>query len=459
MRKKILSGLLGFALVAATVPQTSAKGLESDLNKLFESMGAAGVNVTSPGAWKGQAAGYVSGGGIYVRNANNTIQLASIQLPSLNAGCGGIDAFFGAFSFLSADELIKFAKNIVSAAPGLFFDLALKTVSPQIASAKDFLQDLANEVNNMNTSSCQAARNIVGGLFPKTAANAEDICNTIGTAKGMFTDWAAGRQGCRENGKRDSANQKGKSDPAWQALVMNDVNVMWDILGKNALFKDDKELREMALTLAGTIIFNSQGHPTPYPSRVTDVDLISTLMNGDKSVSVYSCPDTACKKMTTKKFTVSKAKSFNGLVVNMIDSITQKAKNDEALTAQERAFIDSASLPVFSYIIDPLTLGLDESLAKRIVPYLAYDMLIAYLKDIVDNATSTAGKEPLNKESMDYLTKQAELARKAISDLQATQQYNQTVMMNVLEQISYMRGQISSSMTDSMKEKYRFGGQ
>jgi len=61
--------------------------VNSDLNHFFGKLGFES-NTTMPHAWQGQAAGYASGGSIYMRTAVKQVQLVSMQVPSLNAGCG-----------------------------------------------------------------------------------------------------------------------------------------------------------------------------------------------------------------------------------------------------------------------------------------------------------------------------------------------------------------------------------
>ena len=74
-----------------------------------------------------------------------------MTLPDINAGCGGIDAYLGSFSFINSDQLQRFAKQIMSNAAGYFFDLALQTTVPEIKTAKDFLQKMASDINSMQT--------------------------------------------------------------------------------------------------------------------------------------------------------------------------------------------------------------------------------------------------------------------------------------------------------------------
>lgn len=59
-----------------------------------------------------------------------------MTLPDINAGCGGIDAYLGSFSFINGEQLQRFVKQIMSNAAGYFFDLALQTTVPEIKTAK-----------------------------------------------------------------------------------------------------------------------------------------------------------------------------------------------------------------------------------------------------------------------------------------------------------------------------------
>lgn len=104
----------------------AAADVNGDMNNFFDKLGFAS-NTSQPQVWQGQAAGYASGGSLYARTQVKTIQLISMTLPDINAGCGGIDAYLGSFSFINSDQLQRFAKQIMSNASGYFFDLALQT--------------------------------------------------------------------------------------------------------------------------------------------------------------------------------------------------------------------------------------------------------------------------------------------------------------------------------------------
>lgn len=93
-----LRRILVSMIVALGISTPALADVNGDLNGFFGSLGYDG-NVSKAQAWQGQAAGYMTGGSIYLRNPVKQVQLISMQVPSLNAGCGGIDAYLGAFLY------------------------------------------------------------------------------------------------------------------------------------------------------------------------------------------------------------------------------------------------------------------------------------------------------------------------------------------------------------------------
>ncbi|MDF8466681.1 conjugal transfer protein TraH [Escherichia coli] len=242
--------LLVLCAALLTVTPAASADVNSDMNQFFNKLGFAS-NTTQPGVWQGQAAGYAYGGSLYARTQVKNVQLISMTLPDINAGCGGIDAYLGSFSFINSEQLQRFVKQIMSNAAGYFFDLALQTTVPEIKTAKDFLQKMASDINSMNLSSCQAAQGIIGGLFPRTQVSQQKVCQDIAGESNIFADWAASRQGCTVGGKSDSVRDKA-SDKDKERVTKN-INIMWNALSKNRMFDGNKELKEFVMTLTDYI--------------------------------------------------------------------------------------------------------------------------------------------------------------------------------------------------------------
>lgn len=82
---RLLKGVIAVALtlLLGGGSASARADVNSDLNGFFGSLGYSG-NVTQAQAWQGQAAGYFTGGSVYLRNPVKNVQLISMQVPSLN---------------------------------------------------------------------------------------------------------------------------------------------------------------------------------------------------------------------------------------------------------------------------------------------------------------------------------------------------------------------------------------
>ena len=132
--------------------------LFSFLNASLKDFADGIVNVKeSGGSLKTNDRTILYGGGYTIKVPNVTLTPFAIKAPSLKAGCGGIDMVFGSLGFLDKEQFVKFAEGIMAAAPGVAFDLALKTLCPSCSETLKALQAMSNQINNMSLDSCQAA--------------------------------------------------------------------------------------------------------------------------------------------------------------------------------------------------------------------------------------------------------------------------------------------------------------
>ena len=451
MNKPLLSLLLaGFLFSGA-----AAAEVNSDMNKFFNKLGF-DSNVTGAAAWQGQAAGYATGGNIFLRNQVKQLQVVSFTPPSLNAGCGGIDAYLGSFSYLNSEQLTQFVQQLMTNAAGYLFDLALQTTVPELKQAKDFLQKMASDINSTNISSCQAAQGIIGGLWPTNSVQSQKICQDIAGETNMFADWAASRQGCTVGGKMDSAFDKSPDNMKDQ--VMRNKNLMWESLSKNTMFNSNRELKEFAMSLTGTLIFDATGNIKPLVALTTNEDIIKAMMNGG-TANIYACDTTTlCLAPTIKPVTISEANSMNGQVKKLLTSIQNKAISDTPLTEQEKGFISSTSVPVLKYLVDPQSLGVASTLLYQLSDYIGYDILMQYLQELIQQARIMLGSSNYPEPAIEQLHNSLNQASQNIAVLQSRVQINQSALMVVDRQMSYMRQQLSSRLLERYQSNYKFGG-
>ncbi|XLF16526.1 conjugal transfer protein TraH [Klebsiella pneumoniae] len=93
------------------------------MNNFFNKLGFAS-NTSQPQVWQGQAAVTPPAVRCMPEHEVKTIQLVSMTLPDINAGCGGIDAYLGSFSYINSEQLQRVRKTNHEQRRGYFFDLA-----------------------------------------------------------------------------------------------------------------------------------------------------------------------------------------------------------------------------------------------------------------------------------------------------------------------------------------------
>ncbi|HHR5944753.1 TPA: conjugal transfer pilus assembly protein TraH [Providencia alcalifaciens] len=427
--------------------------VNQDLNNFFNKLGFEG-NATDARAWQSQAAGYATGGNLFLRNQTKSLQIASFTPPSINAGCGGIDAYLGSFSFINGEQITQLVKQIMTNGAGYLFDLALQTTVPELKSAKDFIQDMTNSVNSMNISSCQAAQGIIGGLWPTNTVQSQKICQDIAGETNMFADWAASRQGCTVGGKMDQAFANAPENMKDQ--IMKNKNLMWEILGKNAAFRDNTELKELVMNLTGTLIFDDNGEVKSMIPKANRQDIIKALMVGG-SLEIEGCVSSKdCLNIRTKKITINENNALNKLTESMITQIRAKLLSDSALNNKEKGFIQSTSIPILRYLIDPMQLNLNVNMLTALTDYISYDILLQYLQELLDQSKMTMASRHYPEEPMKVLRENIAEASRQLEALQQLVDTKANVLIELERQMNYLRVQTSSQLQERFQQNYRF---
>lgn len=361
-------------------------GIGSDLEGFFHKMGSS-TNVTTSGAFQDQAGGYYSGGGIAIRNRSKNVQLMNLQLPKLNAGCGGINLFNGGFSFISSKELVSTLKAIGANAVTYGFKLAMQTMAPSVNNTITDLFNKALEITRSNINSCETATTLVGGLWPKGEIASRHVCTSLGTASGALKDWAAARHDCGAGQQSNSilGGKNGKEE--YKNILVNEFNVAWEVLGKNSYLFNDKEFAELCMTISGTIVAykdaNGERRVKTFPSKADQADLIKGLFDGGE-VDVYKCEDgEKCLKVGSKRVRIASSGLANQ-VRKTLHEITNKAIQDEELTQQEKDFIEGVKLPLFKFINVLAAYKHSGLTLTEYTDIVSIDLIHHYITEIID---------------------------------------------------------------------------
>lgn len=427
MRKIIYSVIL-------CVPFISLADVSSDLNNFYNSLGYA-TNATSAHAYQGQEAGYYSAGSLYLRGQTRTISPVHIDVPSLKAGCGGIDLFMGGASFINAQTLVNFANNIMSAAPPYFLQLALETYAPQVNDAMTKLQYWAQQINNMNMNSCAIAQDTIGGLWPQHTGAQEQICRDLGTQQNAFSDWAAATQACGAGGQGNQFLSGQTTSQKAASGITSNVNIVWSSILASNFISNDPVLAEFFMSLSGTVTFDANGNATVFPSLAKNADIINALLYGGTAQS-YQCDETVnCLNPTVGNLTIDAGSALTQHVASLMADIQQRVQTDVDLTDEEKGFLNLTSTPVLTFIQQALTTGTNINTTDY-ATLIAQDLVSQYLSD-------TLSQVQVALSNSNYQDAQKQMENSLAQAQQFTQDLKNSVQIKVIASTALVQNSMS----------------
>ncbi|CAK3389124.1 conjugative transfer pilus assembly protein TraH [Vibrio crassostreae] len=390
------------------------------LARFFDDSGY-NANVSNPTAYQGQSANYYTGGSLFVRNKIVEAQLVSVTVPSISAGCSGIDMFMGGFSHINSDQLVRAGKAIIHNAPPFIVNLALQTWAPQLKQNLDNLQAIADKYLNQSVNSCEAAQASIGGLAAFAApATKKHVCATLGTQNNAFSDWVQGQQECGAGGKADGQLANAKNDPALKDMTQTHHNVVWSAIMNNAFLSSDKNLAQFMMSLSGTYVYDKDGNPRYYPSLLTDNNnLVNVLLEGGQA-DVYQCRKTdsdACITLTKRNnLSITQANGIQNQIRTQLESILQKIATDQKLTEKQKGFLELTQTPVLKFFIDDLSANQspDTGNYSRMI---AVELLNQYLVSMLNVASQSLANTNNSQEDITLITRDVDNAKRFTAGL------------------------------------------
>lgn len=394
-RVSLSVGALAWTIFGSIAP--AGAGVGSDMEQAFSDMGVA-ANATGPVAYQGQSAGYYSLGSMWARFPQKTVYPANLQLPKVAAGCGGIDMFTGSFSFINSDQFVAMAKAVANNAIGFAFHLAIQAISPQIDKVMGDLEKAVQDLNQFNINSCEAASALVGGVAGEMGIKSNSVCNAVGTSKGIFSDWARSRQGCGNGGQQTSTLNQ--ADGALKQQLPGPKNYAWAIIKASPLADQSQQMRELMMTLTGTIVVPARASDSEEPSiqyvgpQVGAV--LDALLDGTQSVNILKCTDsTDCLALQTGGQTVPAlgSQALRPHVKALIQSMSDKIRTDTALTAEERNLLGTASVPLYKILAVQAASGfrLSDAEVDSLAEVVSIDMLDSIVTHFLDQVSASRG--------------------------------------------------------------------
>lgn len=371
----------------------------SAMDKLFESLGSSG-NLSTPGSYYDQAAGHYTGGGFVLRQRNQTFHPINVSLPHFGAGCNGIDAYFGAFSFMRSEQLVKMLRSLGSQAATYGIQLGLKVMSPTVESLLSQLRKKLMDLNAMMMEDCRLTEQIFAAAAPKGSAFETFACQDVISHSGGGSDWFSAREMCQDRQEqREATHQIKQKSPD---TLVGEYNLTWHVMNKMEGIKDNVGLKTFILSTVGTVLSKEEG-PTLRlnfrEGKADDKTFLSAWLRGGDTEQLVCADTNKCLNPTWAKKTVSVQESMRYRVVQKIQKIRQKYSSGETLTEEEKVFLgDTATLPVYRYI-QVSAARASEFMLKDAADYIAVTLLLTQFDKIASQILSNI--ESLQKIQME----------------------------------------------------------
>lgn len=418
-----------------------------------------------------QSAGYYTMGGLYARTPVKNTQIASIGLPGLKAGCGGINLYNGGFSFINSDELTKLLNSISANSSAFAMQLAVETISPVIAEKIEELQSWVQRINAMNINSCETAASLVGGVWPRHEQASKTICSTLASGNGIASDFTQARHDCHASRGGISAKIIGKDPSNSEKLLTENINVAWKALKGSGFFDlsgVDKELAELFMTLSGTIIIHASSHENDNPKfeyiagKATHTDLITVLLDGG-DIPYHKCDEPAkCLHITRNggSHNISQDKAFKAKVEKIIFALIEKIQKDEPLNDEEKSFLNSkANLPLYK-ILNVYAAYSGSGAIFELPAYseaIALQMLFEYLDDVLRQVDAAADSliiadEDLIKRFKDDLRE----ARRTLAQREQKTHQNYATLMALVDRAMTVEGILAKNIGSPLADAFHW---
>lgn len=432
---------------------SACASLEGELEKFFDSY-AEMHNVTGPGAYKGQTGGYYTGGTLFARTPPRNMHPLTLQLPQYSAGCGGIDLFSGGFSYVNSDQLVKMMRNIGNNAKSLAFAIGLKTIQPMLANQMEYLNELAQNVNQFNINSCETAAMGLGMVWQQVDSAHDVYCRARATKEGTVANYFDGRLIC--NQKSSAKNQDKQSETGEQ---LRNINIAWKAIKKSALLGEDNQFAEFLMSLSGTIIFSTDSENNlimvDLPSLISHSDLLHALVYGGEA-QIYKCDThemSGCLHPTLAPIRISTEKSLGTKISKTLNEMVEAMDNDEELKPAQIALLNATSIPIYRILnvyttYAPATKLMDIQYYSELI---SYDLLFYFLTENIKQVEQISRSQlDIGEIGSDFFERM-QTARKEVDRERARAAQQANHVLSLIEKSKNVEKEIASQYAAGMK--------
>ena len=379
---------LGAALLPLTLLVHPAHAQVSAAMDSYYNQSKGMSRYTGPGSYEGQSRTTLSLGSYGWRAPQTNVQIASLQLPSASGGCGGIDLYGGAFSYINGDQLKDLFRNIVQNAKGYAFKLAVDTISSQISEQLEVMDFKLQDMTDLMVDSCAAAEMLVDNAAVRIEAAARTECKVKSVKSNKFRDYFSASLDCNDGSA--TANTAGASGEVETPYQLTNRNYAFTAAGEHPLYGDNTTMKEFLMTLVGTIIIRVEGEDEAQvktaqavaPETLDQGVLTTILWGGD--MKIHKCAGSDCLSFESlgKTLTIDNDMAYAPRVARTLGEIIDTMADPGASFSAEHAeFVNRSGIQVYELLRqmtdrDP---SMARSFAFSMSDLLATEMVLGFL--------------------------------------------------------------------------------
>ncbi|MGI9328762.1 MAG: conjugal transfer protein TraH [Pseudomonadales bacterium] len=302
---------------------------------------------TGGGHYAGAQRGYLTAGGFQARWNTGTDYLFTAQPPRLRVGCGGIDMFLGGLSYLDFDMLGQKLQRVLTAAPAVALDLAIKQYCEQCSDTMKDIEAVARFLNGMQLNECALAKRVV-------ATVQEDDPDILGAVWAEVSQGQSLREGLSRNAHehQDQVRTSGGAPPNDLSNIMDscpapfrdifvnpsEPSVVANIAEKTGLLPFEDVIRGFMgdVTVRYDAPTNTWNVNTIPPCPNSDVTDFTPFLMGE--AEERPADGTACS--------INSSTGLLSHVETQLGAIYDRMDANQVFSVDEEAFLDSTPLPV-----------------------------------------------------------------------------------------------------------------
>jgi conjugative transfer pilus assembly protein TraH len=268
--------------------------------------------------------------------------------------------FLGGFSFLNVDYLVQKLQNILSAAPAAAFDIALKTLAPQVADTIKTLEAISDRLNSLQLNDCKAAKALVAtSASPFSSIMTDSMNAEMKTAQTDFMVSSGAKDLYQDVSKLFETEQKNNIGykpgtpgttqisalsatagcPAEILQVFGNGSILENLAGKKGM--NSEYVKLVRGFIGDVVIQNPATTGTAYQAQyIPPCDKNNSFDSFISGTAQGRNTSGACADITDAN------KNLMQFVAGRMQSIASKIKSKSSLTPDEEVFLKSSPLSV-----------------------------------------------------------------------------------------------------------------